>query len=322
MSVAAQARNPESILCRFLDRSLPQRGVVAEDWVRRAASAPWQGIDVPDAQQQIGVAAEIRIGLDLGAIPAYWNLLSFLPRHECCALLSAAEFSSNENENLADTRTTDPLLREWHRVHKPIDYDDDQRAALAACWDAAGMRDLALAFSERPAQVRRSYLVQIRGEIATSEKGRTRHDAAVDGLAHLWKGYLRYGRQRLTNLGNRVLLAPELGGGYGIADLVVGRCLVEIKTAIEPAANFSHWLNQVLGYALLDWSDALGIDTIAIYLGWQALLVSESLAHVLSMATVGSTPSLDNLRADFRHAMQADMDEAFGGACGTAIRHS
>jgi len=41
------------------------------------------------------------------------------------------------------------------------------------------------------------------------------------------------------------------------------------------------WLNQVLAYALLDWSDALGVDTIGVYLGWQALLVSEALTRVL-----------------------------------------
>jgi hypothetical protein len=68
MSVAGQARDPESVLCRFLDRYLPQRAVVAEDWARRVASAPWTGIYLSDAEsrQRIGVAAEIRIGLDFG----------------------------------------------------------------------------------------------------------------------------------------------------------------------------------------------------------------------------------------------------------------
>jgi hypothetical protein len=71
------------------------------------------------------------------------------------------------------------------------------------------------------------------------------------------------------------------------------------------------WLNQVLAYALLDWSDALGVNTIAVYLGWQALLVSESPTRVLADATEGRTPSLEDLRADFRSAMQADLDESF-----------
>ena len=71
------------------------------------------------------------------------------------------------------------------------------------------------------------------------------------------------------------------------------------------------WLNQVLAYALLDRSDALGVDTVAVYLGWQALLIAESLARVLAAATPGPTPSLNALRADFRTAMQADIGESF-----------
>jgi hypothetical protein len=61
-----------------------------------------------------------------------------------------------------------------------------------------------------------------------------------------------------------VILAPELGGGYGTADLVIGRCLIEVKTAFDPAAAMGNWLNQVVAYALLDWSNALGVDTVAV----------------------------------------------------------
>ena len=89
MSVADQARYPDSVLCRFLDRCLPHRAVVAGEWARRAASAPWAGIYLPDAEsrQRIGLAAEMRIGLDLGEVPAYFDLLSFLPSAEYGALL-------------------------------------------------------------------------------------------------------------------------------------------------------------------------------------------------------------------------------------------
>jgi hypothetical protein len=53
------------------------------------------------------------------------------------------------------------------------------------------------------------------------------------------------------------------------------------------------------------------VNTIAVYLGWQALLVSESLTRVLAAATPGPTPALEDLGADFRSAMQADMDDSF-----------
>ena len=97
-----------------------------------------------------------------------------------------------------------------------------------------------------------------------------------------------------TDVGNLPALAatwcsfPELGGGYGVADLVVGRCLIEKKTVFDPAAAMDNWLNQVLAYVLLDWGDALGVDTISAYLGWQALRAEPSLV------VLASAPSRDN----------------------------
>lgn len=111
MSVAGQARYPDSVLCRFLDRCLPQRTVVAEDWARRAASAPWTPVYLPEdeSRQRLGLAAEMRIGLDLGEAPGYFDLLSFLPPAEYGALLDAAGFSPDESP-VAITGTADPLL--------------------------------------------------------------------------------------------------------------------------------------------------------------------------------------------------------------------
>jgi hypothetical protein len=317
MSVAGQARYPDSVLCRFLDSRLPQRSVVAEEWAGRAASAPWDPVWLPDAEsrQRLGLAAEMRIGLDLGEAPAYFELLSFLPPAEYGALLDAAGFSPDESP-VGVTGTADPLLFDWRRAHQPVRCDAGQRAALAVCLEAAAMRNVQAFYSRRPVQARRLSLVQFRSDIARyrSEhpEGGGERDLNLDGFAHLWEGYLAHGRRQLACAGSdRVILAPELGGGYGVADLVVGRCLIEVKTAFDPAASMGHWLNQVLGYALLDWSDALGADTVAIYLGWQALLVSESLTRVLAAATAGIAPTLEDLRADFRSAMQADVDESF-----------
>jgi hypothetical protein len=133
MSVAGQARYPDSALYRFLDSRLPQRAVVAEDWGRGAAFAPWTPVYLPEdeSRQRLGLAAEMRIGLDLGEAPAYVDLLSFLPPAEYGALLDAAGFSPDESL-VAVTGTADPLLFDWRRVHQPARCDDDQRAALAA----------------------------------------------------------------------------------------------------------------------------------------------------------------------------------------------
>ena len=86
--------------------------------------------------------------------------------------------------------------------------------------------------------------------------------------------------------GDRVLL-PELGGGYGVAVLVVG-VLIEKKTVFDPAAAMDNWLNQVLAYVLLHLGDALGVDTISAYLGRQALGAEPSLV------VLASAPSRNN----------------------------
>jgi hypothetical protein len=61
-----------------------------------------------------------------------------------------------------------------------------------------------------------------------------------------------------------------------------------MKTVFDPAAAMDNWLNQVLAYVLLDWSDAPGVGTVAAYLGWQTLLAEPSLV------VLASAPSRNN----------------------------
>src|ERR1700761_7230482 len=163
MSVAGQAGYPDSVLCQFLDRQLPQRSAVAEEWSRRAASAPWSPLYLPDSEsrQRLRLAAEMRIGLDLGETPAYFDLLSFLPPAEYSSLLRAAGFSVDD-DIVDSTGTADPLLHDWRRVQQPLGCDAGQRAALAACLEAAGMRNVLSSFSGRPVQVRRWFEGDVR----------------------------------------------------------------------------------------------------------------------------------------------------------------
>ena len=73
-------------------------------------------------------------------------------------------------------------------------------------------------------------------------------------------------------------------------------------------ARIGAWLNQLLGYVLLDWFDSLRISTLGLYLGWQAVLVTDSLEDVLTASSRGPMPGLESLRADFRREVQADHD--------------
>jgi hypothetical protein len=58
--------------------------------------------------------------MDLASAPGYWDLLSFLAPEGCRALLSAAGYSADEREDLADTGTTDAPLLDWRRVSHPL----------------------------------------------------------------------------------------------------------------------------------------------------------------------------------------------------------
>jgi hypothetical protein len=112
-------------------------------------------------------------------------------------------------------------------------------------------------------------------------------------------------------LGSRVLLEPEIAFGFGRADLVTGRCLVDMKTVLDPSRYLEQWLNQLLGYTLLDWADILCLNAVAIYLGWQVLLLREPITELLAASVPGATPSLEGLPADLRSLIQADVEGSF-----------
>jgi hypothetical protein len=259
---------------------------------------------------RLGHAAEMRIGLDLAGAPGYWDLLSCLPGEDLRALLHGAGYTEARYEHVADTGTQDPLLVQWVRSSHPIASGGTQHEALAACWDAALARDLVQTLGNYSVEIRRSYLVHVRDALGGSDRAAIARESALGGLSHLWDGYLRHGRKQLIGLGERILLAPQLAAGFGIADLVAGRTLVEIKTVLEPAGHFGQWLNQLLGYILLDWFNALCLDAVALYLSWQAILTPASITDILTAATTGPTPSIDSLRAEFRQASQADLDHS------------
>jgi hypothetical protein len=90
-------------------------------------------------------------------------------------------------------------------------------------------------------------------------------------------GYSADGRENLADTGTtdpllldwRRVSHPKLAYGFGKANLVIGRCLIDVKAVLNPAASFGRWLDQLLCHALLDWPDIFGLDSVALYLGWQ-----------------------------------------------------
>ena len=92
-------------------------------------------------------------------------------------------------------------------------------------------------------------------------------EPVVDDLCRLARGFHDHG---LPYFGpdKRLALNPTFTGSEDVggadADLIVGTCLVDIKTTIDPAMKGAY-LHQLLGYVLLDYEDAHAIDEVAVF---------------------------------------------------------
>lgn len=321
MSIEKQARNPSSTLCSFLDLHLPQRTTITKQWAQQLSALPPPDITLePDDSQWLGKAAELRIGLDLADEPGYWDVLSFLPADWCTSLLTSSGYAPKNFAHLPDGRTSDPLLRSWTRVGRPTSRDDHQEQTLHLCLHAAEMDPVAHQWDDRhQADFRRSIFLSLH-DVRTTDSVPAHSGPLIDAFADLWTRYLQCGREQLDKSGQRVLMAPHLAPGFAIADLVLDSTLVEIKTVLDPVRDLDIYLNQVLGYALLDQWDILNLDVIAVYFSRQAVALAQPIAEVLIAATPGTTPTLADLRAQFRNSIGGELDAAAADSCGQRIR--
>lgn len=305
MFVSNQVCRTDSNLCTFLDVHLPQRRVITEAWQDRLKTAPWHEIDVRTDRADLGKALEVRIGLDLADEPGYLNLLGFLPSDHCRALLVSTGFRRVVSENVAGTDTTDPMLQSWVRSFHPDSDGNDQGKALQACLAVTALQSVAhkTRRHELSVETKRSLFALEHGQTSTPDDT---PGSALAGLSHLWRGYVQHGRPGLVGLGERVLLSPELAPGFAEADLVIGRTLVEIKASTK-VEHMDWWFNQVLAYLLVDRNDVLRLNQVALYLGWQGLLLVLSVDELLRTASAGATPQLADVRESFAEALGDDI---------------
>lgn len=307
MGIEKQAKQSSSALSRFLDERLPQWKAVVEQWTRELDSAPGRGSAVLGrSRDSIGCALELRMGLDLANTPPRMTELSCLPIARCAALLKAAGFEHTGATDLSAIDSTDPLQLHWTRTNNPISIGEAEHAASAACLDLAWFRQPIRTWGhERPVDERRSLFAM------SANNGSFGNDAdMMEVLASCWSTYLATGRQVLLALGEPVVIAPELANGFGVADLVIGRTLIDVKLSIEPTAkDMATWVRQVLGYVLLDRHNVLHVDQVAIYCGWQARLLTYPLASLLAEADSHGLRDLETLRVGFYDALRSDLDD-------------
>ncbi|MEU6265554.1 hypothetical protein [Saccharopolyspora shandongensis] len=223
MSIDGQARNRASRLSRFLDALLPHRGFVEDAWMEVVAEAIVPECGVLEGRGEIGRALELRIGLDLGQRPEPSRLLTYLPPDRYSELLAAAGFEPNRVGRLSSSGSSDPVLLDWRAAARPQSPDGHtEHRALATCLDLMEVDGLAHNHPDWTVDKRRSWFTAVTEEGALSD-----HPEMRDELGVARARYVEQGRAAFHALGERAIIAPELAGGFGIADLVVGHTLVD-----------------------------------------------------------------------------------------------
>lgn len=86
--------------------------------------------------------------------------------------------------------------------------------------------------------------------------------------------------------------------GGGDADLILDGCLYDVKTTEHPRRDFPVSLRQLIGYALLDWSDTFGLKSVGFYFARQGAWMSWNLRELIRETALSGT-SLDGLREAF-----------------------
>ena len=122
----------------------------------------------------------------------------------------------------------------------------------------------------------------------------------VDDLCSMsWLFYDRY--QHI--LSERVILNPNFDGspdvGGADADLILDNRLIDIKATINPRIS-RLILYQILGYAILDYSDKYRIDKVGFYFPRQGETIQWPVSDLLKELSGGKPTTLGELRDSFQ----------------------
>jgi hypothetical protein len=102
-------------------------------------------------------------------------------------------------------------------------------------------------------------------------------------------------------------VGPTLAGSElmaGDADLIAGDLLLELKVSAKPASLAMTDAWQVLGYALMDYTDEFGITDVAVFAARYGYLATWNLEALLS-ELAGKPVNVTELRTEFRELLEA-----------------
>jgi len=149
-----------------------------------------------------------------------------------------------------------------------------------------------------------SPLLEVNGDASVDELLALAPQAAVDDLAAM--AALMY--ERLGDLiDSSAVLNPTFDGSVPIggadADLIVDHVLLELKTTKQDKFERVDHVCQLLGYALLDYSNTYDITRVGVYLARRGALVSWPIAELLQSCCI--TQDWSSLQDEFKLAVDA-----------------
>jgi len=272
----------------FLDAEFPCRGEVVAAWERVLPGLPGRPPEEsPSHSKDLGVLFEYIVAADLAEAPVDDALLSYLGEEDRVRFL----------HGLGYAREPCGAWRLRQRCDLPL--DDGQLGVLQILAGLAAPSRLHRSKPHRSIEERRGLM------LALKEHGFL--DSAAEllpDLLTLWETHLRIGRSQLAGLGGLRAVAPMFAPGYGVGDLIVGRAVVEVKVHRDPAEYLQDYLDQLLRYLLLDFDDQFGLDSVAVYLGWQGGLLTADLAEIAQGAAV----DLEAARRRFHTTFREELD--------------
>lgn len=170
------------------------------------------------------------------------------------------------------------------------------RAAVALAWLDWGYRSGGI-WSDGLCDIARS--IASRGGVPGWEQYTATVDYAVaDEVADIMR-LTHPPRAESAECGTSFTGSAFVGGAD--ADLALDDCLYDVKTSMTPRRNLPFNLRQLIGYALLDWNDELGLKRVGFFFSRQGKWISWELADVIRRTTGIPTATLKGLREEFRN---------------------
>ena len=106
-----------------------------------------------------------------------------------------------------------------------------------------------------------------------------------------------------NGLSGHFVLNPTFDGSVDVdgadADFILANCLIDIKSTISPKIS-KLFLYQILGYAILDYSDQYHLGEVGFYFTRQGVTLQWPISDLLYELSSGRAPALGELRDSFR----------------------